>query len=345
LYNRRTGPNCANELCVEGRGEIMPRRDIAVFFAILILLSSVLAEPKKQKSENAESLPPRVFAPYIDLAKATSTLEQIHAASGTKYFTLAFVISGGGCVPAWGGNLPVATDTAIAGQIADLRKAGGDVIIAFGGQAGQELGVTCSDVASLQSAYQAVIDKYKVKQIDLDVEGDAIENQASNDRRSQALTKLVAANPGLRISYTLPVFPTGIIPSGVNLLKSAISYRTQIYVVNLMTMDYGNSVDAGGMARNAISAVNGTLRQVRALGLKTNVGITPMIGMNDSPGETFSLADADTLVKFASAHKDVALLSFWSVSRDTGSCVGTVSPTCSGVAQQDWEFSKTFQKF
>ncbi len=40
---------------------------------------------------------------------------------------------------------------------------------------------------------------YKVKQIDLDVEGDAIEDQASNDRRSQALTKLVAANPGLRI--------------------------------------------------------------------------------------------------------------------------------------------------
>ena len=96
-----------------------------------------------------------MFAPYIDLAKATSTLEQIHAASGTKYFTLAFIVSGGGCVPAWGGNLPVAMDKAIAGQIADLRKAGGDVIIAFGGQAGQELGVTCSDVASLQAAYQA----------------------------------------------------------------------------------------------------------------------------------------------------------------------------------------------
>ena len=286
-----------------------------------------------------------MFAPYIDLAKATSTLEQIHAASGTKYFTLAFIVSGGGCVPAWGGTLPVATDTAVASQIADLRKAGGDVIIAFGGQAGQELGVTCSDVASLQSAYQAVVDKYKVKQIDLDVEGDAIENQASNDRRSQALTRLVAANPGLRISYTLPVFPTGLIPSGITLLKSAVTYNTPVHVVNLMTMDYGNSVDAGGMATNAISAVNGTLAQVKSIGLKTNVGITPMIGMNDSPGETFSLADAQTVLKFASTHNDVALLSFWSVGRDAGSCVGTVSPTCSGVAQKDWEFSKTFQKF
>ncbi len=321
----------------------MHQRATVVFFSILLLLSSVFAEPKKPA--NQATLPARVFAPYIDMAKATSTLQQIHAASGTKYFTLAFVISGGGCVPAWGGNLPVATDTAIAGQIADLRKAGGDVIIAFGGQAGQELGVTCSEVASLQSAYQAVIDKYKVKQIDLDVEGDAIENQASNDRRSQALTNLVAANPGLRISYTLPVFPTGVIPSGITLLKSAVTHRNAIHVVNLMTMDYGNSVDAGGMARNAISAVNGALRQMKALGMKTNIGITPMIGMNDSPGETFSLSDANTVVKFASAHKDVALLSFWSVSRDSGSCVGTVSPTCSGVAQKDWEFSKTFQKF
>jgi chitinase len=322
----------------------MRRRATAIFFTILILLSSVVAAPKKEKAKES-TLPARVFAPYIDLAKATSTLEQIHAASGTKYFTLAFIVSGGGCVPAWGGNLPVATDTAIAGQIADLRKAGGDVIIAFGGQAGQELGLTCSDVPSLQSAYQAVIDKYKVKQIDLDVEGDAIENQASNDRRSQALTKLVAANPGLRISYTLPVFPTGLIPSGITLLKSAATHNTPVHVVNLMTMDYGNSVDAGGMATNAISAVNGALAQVKSIGLKTNIGITPMIGMNDSPGETFSLGDAQTVLKFASTHNDVTLLSFWSVGRDSGSCVGTVSPTCSGVAQKDWEFSKTFQKF
>jgi chitinase len=322
----------------------MRRRAIAALFMTSVLLSSAVAAPKKEKAAEA-TLPARVFAPYIDLAKATSTLEQIHAASGTKYFTLAFIVSGGGCVPAWGGNLPVATDTAIASQIADLRKAGGDVIIAFGGQAGQELGLTCSDVASLQSAYQAVIDKYKVKQIDLDVEGDAIENKASNDRRSQALTKLVAANPGLRISYTLPVFPTGLIPSGITLLKSAATYNTPVYVVNLMTMDYGNTVDAGGMATNAISAVNGTLAQVKSIGLKTNIGITPMIGMNDSPGETFSLADAETVLKFANAHNDVALLSFWSVGRDSGSCVGTVSPTCSGVAQKDWEFSKTFQKF
>ncbi|HLH06823.1 MAG TPA: chitinase [Terriglobales bacterium] len=313
---------------------------VIICFIVAVPLSSFTFAAEIEKG-----LPSRVFAPYIDLAKATGTLEQIHAASGTKYFTLAFIISGANCVPAWGGTLPVATDMDIAKQIIDLRKAGGDVIIAFGGQAGQELGVTCPDVASLQAAYQAVIDKYKVKQIDLDVEGEAIGNRASVDRRSQALTNLVAANPGLRISYTLAVTPGGLIPDGLTLLKNAVRHKTPIYVVNQMTMDYGVPVPAGDMARNAISATKGTLRQLKSIGLRAKIGITPMIGMNDSPGETFSLADAQTVLKFADENKDVVLLSFWSVGRDNGSCVGTVSPLCSGVAQTNWEFSRFFNKY
>src|ERR1700760_3042301 len=103
----------------------MHRRATAVSFLLLVFLSAVFAEPKKDDAAKLGELPARVFAPYIDLAKATSTLEQIHGASGTKYFTLAFVVSGGSCVPAWGGTLPVATDTAIADQVKDLRKAGG----------------------------------------------------------------------------------------------------------------------------------------------------------------------------------------------------------------------------
>lgn len=293
----------------------------------------------------SQSLPPRVFAPYIDMAKATSTLQQIHAASGTKYFTLAFVISGKDCEPSWGGTSAVSSDTAIAKQIEDLREAGGDVIIAFGGQAGKELGLTCPDAASLQAAYGIVVDKYKVKQLDLDIEGAAIEDNASVDRRNQAVTGLVAANPALRISYTLPVFPNGLTPSAINLVKSAVAHHTPVHVANLMTMDYGKPVDAGGMAKNAISAAKATITQLKRLGLNADVGITPMIGMNDSPGETFSLADAQAVLKFGREHKQVALLSFWSVSRDNGSTVGKVDPFGSGIAQKDWEFSQIFQKF
>ena len=50
---------------------------------------------------------------------------------------------------------------------------------------------------ALQAAYQAVIDKYKAKVLDLDIEHTAIEDPVSIDRRSQALTALAAANPGL----------------------------------------------------------------------------------------------------------------------------------------------------
>ncbi len=40
-----------------------------------------------------------------------------------------------------------------------------------------------------------------------------------------------------------------------------------------------------------------------------------MIGPNDTPGETFSLADAKTVVAFAKAN-GVGRLSFWSLNRD-----------------------------
>ena len=71
-----------------------------------------------------------------------------------------------------------------------------------------------------------------------------------------------------------------------------------------------------------------------------------MIGVNDTAGEVFGLSDAQTVLSYAEANNDaVALLSFWSVGRDNGSCMGTVSPTCSGIAQNEWAFSRVFQQF
>lgn len=51
---------------------------------------------------------------------------------------------------------------------------------------------------------------------------------------------LQAANPGLTISYTLPVLPTGLTPNGVALLANAVQRGVRVDVVNIMTMDYGD---------------------------------------------------------------------------------------------------------
>jgi chitinase len=312
---------------------------LAIIFCVLVsfsLVAQVASTPQ----------PTRLFAPYVDMNKLTTTLPQLQAASGIKTFTLAFVISGKDCEPAWGGKTPISADTDIAAGITKLRERGGDVIIAFGGYDGLELGQTCTTVQSLQAAYQAVVDKYKAKILDLDIEHTAIEDPVSIDRRSQALTALAAANPGLQINYTLPAIPAGLTDLSVNVIKSAVKNRTPVAVVNLMAMDYGSPVLTGAMGPNAVAAASGAMCQLKSLGLNARIGITPMIGVNDTAGETFTLDDAQVVVNYALANTStVALLAFWSVGRDNGSCSATVSPLCSGITQKDWDFTRIFHKF
>ncbi|HTD22249.1 MAG TPA: chitinase [Terriglobales bacterium] len=286
----------------------------------------------------------KFFAPYTDMS-LTSNLPQISSASGIKFFTMAFIIDGGGCTPVWGGLGPISGENTFAGYINTIRANGGDVVISFGGAAGSELAQVCGSVSSLQAAYQSVINKYNVKMLDFDIEGAAVGDPTSIDRRSQALARLAAANPGLQISLTLPVNPTGLDNNGISVVQSAVRFGTPVSVVTIMTMDYGSPNSNMGGA--ATMAATDTTSQLQSAGLHANVGIIPMIGQNDSGGEIFSLADAQTVLNFAQSHSNITRLSFWSVSRDNGGCPGNTaaSDTCSGVSQSNWAFSHIFEPF
>jgi len=294
----------------------------------------------------AQTQSPHTFAPYIDMSKMADRLSYVQSQAGTKTLTLAFIVGGTGCVPTWLANSPVASDTTISAAIAKFRAAGGDIVIAFGGYDGLELAQVCNDVPSLEAAYQAVVDKYKLKVLDLDIEHTAIEDPVSIDRRSQALAALAAANPGTQINYTLPATPAGLSDLSVNVIKSAVKFHTPVSVVNVMTMDYGAPVLTGAMGPNAVAAAAGAACQLKGLGLNAHVGITPMIGVNDTAGETFTLEDAQVVVNYALANSPtVTWLAFWSIGRDNGGCVCKVSPYCSGIPQKDWDFTRIFQKF
>jgi hypothetical protein len=234
-------------------------------------------------------------------------LLNIQQQSGIKVFTLGFIVGNGGCTPTWGGvGATVANDTlpngtTILSLVQGVRAAGGDVIISFGGASGTELALGCTTVSSLQAAYQAVLNKYSVNsstpvRLDFDIEGGATTDQASITRRNQALKalkNLKAANPGLVISYTLPVLPTGLVASGVNILNSVKTDGLSLDVVNVMAMDYGSANDNGGqMGLSAQQAASNTHNQVVAAGLSASIGVTPMIGINDVNTEIFQLTDA-----------------------------------------------------
>jgi chitinase len=164
----------------------------------------------------------------------------------------------------------------------------------------------------------------------------------------QALKGLKAANPNLVVSFTLPVLPTGLISSGTAVLNQAHKDGLNPDVINVMTMDYGSSVDNGGqMGLDATLAAQAVHTQIQQAGLSSSVGITPMVGQNDTGGEIFQLSDVNTVLMFANSNSYVTRLSFWSLSRDNGGCPGQklASATCSGIAQNTYQFSQSFEPF
>lgn len=293
-------------------------------------------------------VPSRIFAPYLASWLPEHDIAQISQASGIRYFSLGFVISNpNACAPTWSGKKPVAQESEMSAEVAMLRNHGGDVIVSFGGANGKELAQTCLDAASLQSAYQSVIDKYNVRRLDFDIEAAAIRDPASIDRRNLVLAALESANPGLAISFTLAASPDGILPEGLDLLKNAVQHNLKVATVNILAMDYGPDADPNDMGQNAISAATHALQQLKSVNLEANLGITVMIGRNDVSPEVFAQNDAQALLSFAQANSDVHLLSNWSVGRDR-SCPGEtkiVSGTCSGITQQPYEFAHIFEKF
>jgi Cellulose binding domain len=292
------------------------------------------------------------FAPYTDTSLFPPfSLVSTAQATGVKQFNLAFVVNGGGgsCTPEWGGVSALGADP-VAAQIGALRAIGGDVRISFGGEAGSELAITCTDASALQAAYQNVITTYDVNKIDFDIEGAAVDNTAANARRDQALVALEKANPGLQVSFTLPVLPSGLTTDGVAVLDGAAGAGVKLSAVNVMAMDYGDGAapnPSGNMGTFAIDAATATDAQVAtAFGISDAaawpmIAVTPMIGVNDTSDEIFTVANAQQLVAFA-ASKHLAWLSMWSGARDaqcSGGAQSFASPTCSSVIQSPHAFA------
>ncbi|BFU41818.1 cellulose binding domain-containing protein [Krasilnikovia sp. MM14-A1004] len=283
------------------------------------------------------------FAPYVDMGLSTSTgLAQI--GNGVKSFSLAFVTSVG-CKASWFNAFDPRTKH-FSDEIDAVRRNGGDVKVSFGGATGIELAQACTNDKALEAEYQAVVSAYNLKYIDLDIEGAAVADKTTIDRRSAALASLQKANPGLKISLTLPVLPEGLTADGLNVVDSAKKAGVDVDLVNIMAMDYGRAgQDYGDLA---IQAVKSTKDQIKSLYGNSDaaafkmVGVTPMIGKNDDQG-TFTQSDARDVVAFANANH-LGFVSFWELNRDRNACSGALFQ-CTNIAQSPSEFSKIFAGF
>ncbi|HEV3360355.1 MAG TPA: cellulose binding domain-containing protein [Pseudonocardiaceae bacterium] len=296
---------------------------------------------------------PGIAAPFIDLgAWPTPSLTTIAENTGLRAFSLGFITNGStNCTASWFNAYSMSAGFELS-DINSLRSIGGDVKPSFGGEAGTELAQACTDVTSLTAAYQSVINEYNLTQIDFDIEGAAVADHASIDRRSAAMAALesaaTAAGKSLSITLTLPVLPSGLDANGQYVVQSAVSHNVTISTVNVMAMDYGDSEapnPAGKMGTYAIDAAQSTEQQLAgwypgksAAQLWNMVGVTPMLGVNDQSDEVFTQSDETQLLNFAQT-QHLGELGFWDVTRDGNACTGSLSQ-CTNISQTPYQFSK-----
>ncbi|MGW1212484.1 cellulose binding domain-containing protein [Streptomyces sp. NPDC002499] len=301
---------------------------------------------------------PGVAAPFVDLGSyPTPNLTQIATDTGLRQFSLGFITAGStGCNASWFNSF----DPGAGWDRADfdsLRAMGGDVRPSFGGASGTELALACTSTTALQAQYQKVVDAYALDRVDFDIEGAAAVDHASIDRRSTAVAAVQAAQRAkgrdLKVTLTLPVLPSGLTADGVYILSSAKSHNLNVDTVNLMAMDYGDSAapnPSGKMGTYAIQAATSTRAQIASVwpSLTTAqtwamVGLTPMLGQNDTASEVFTFADAQQVLTFAKQNH-LGELGFWDVTRDRNACTGALSQ-CTNVPQTPYQFSKLFATY
>jgi hypothetical protein len=296
---------------------------------------------------------PGAAAPFVDIgAWPTPNLTQIAETTGLRQFSLGFIVNGTAtCTPSWFNAYAMSAGFEQS-DIASLRAIGGDVKPSFGGEAGTELAQSCTDVPSLTAAYQSAITAYNLTQIDFDIEGAAVADPASIDRRSQAVAALqrtaAAAGKTLNVTLTLPILPSGLTADGLYVVQSAVKYGAKITMVNGMAMDFGDieapnpsgqmgtyAIDTAKSLHNQLTPLYPSLTSAQVWNM---IGVTPMIGQNDNSSEVFYQADMRQLLTFAQ-QQHLGELAFWDVTRDGNACTGSLSK-CTDITQTPYEFSK-----
>ncbi len=307
------------------------------------------------------------FAPYVDVTLPPSLDFQDPTVNPSPDVVLAFIVGGqdSACEPAWGGQYSLdqaATQLDLDRRIARYRQQGGDVLVSFGGEANSELALSCTDPAKLTAAYLAVVNRYHLSAIDLDLEGSGLDPAASA-RRATAIAAVQAAEHraghDLAVWLTLPVAVDGLQDNAVATLDDMLAAKVNVAGVNIMTMDYGSDRPAGtGIVAAAMESVDATQRQlvsayrragtvITPIEAYAKIGVTPMIGQNDEPTDVLTTADAQRLFDEATS-RGVSRFSMWSLNRDVqcgGNVVSSIAnDRCSGVPEKLLQFSNIFNQ-
>ena len=278
-----------------------------------------------------------IFSPYVDvLLWPTLDVSELYEAIRTTEFTLSFITADASGKPSWGSQIPL---NQIHYKNIMEKAIGCKFTISFGGANGVEL--ACFEGNSTEMLfeyYKSVLEIYPmITGLDFDVEGGAVSNLLANEKRSKSLKLIQEAYPNLKISFTLPVMPTGLLENALDLLKNARDKGLKLDHINLMIMDYG--IGCVDMSAAGIGAFESVSKQLEAISYPQQIVLTPMIGQNDTANEIFQLKDAYVLRDYMKRVQGGGI-KIWSLNRD----VKEDGPLykSSKIEQKDYEFCSIF---
>lgn len=284
------------------------------------------------------------YAPYYyafgwgNPSYAFSSLVDMRSRGGPAAVTIGFVLSDGSC--------NASTDIqAHRDDVAAYVAAGGHVKASFGGAAGSYLEYACASAAELADALGRFVDETGITDLDFDLEQHAMSSNAALNAMRGAALKQLQDTRHVRVGFTLPVAPGGLLSESIDIVQAAVSAGVQIAIVNGMTMDYGDGTDLGAVPSRSIDGLAQQLRGIMP-GLTLDqvyrrLGATAMIGQNDDD-ETLSLDNARTLVDYARQHQ-LGLVSFWAIQRDQACPPAGALDVCSHVNTETFQFSAIFE--
>ncbi|MEV4101442.1 carbohydrate-binding protein [Nonomuraea sp. NPDC049649] len=261
-------------------------------------------------------------------------------ATGVKSFTMAFILSSGGCNPAWDGQRPL-TGGPDQQAINTIKSKGGSVQISFGGWQGNKLGPNCATPQAFAGAVQQVINAVGPAVVDFDIENyDEFENHTVQDRILNGLKIVKQNNPNVKVVVTFGTSRTGPNAHGVRLINQARALNVPIDNFTIMPFDFGSpniyqdTINAAEGLKNALKNAYGyTDAQAYA-----RMGISGMNGLSDQ--HEMTTPQTWTQIRDWATSKGLTRLAYWGVNRDRSCPGGGVVAHCSGISQGEWEFTR-----
>lgn len=302
----------------------------------------------------ALAAPRVVVSPYKFLPLNRAPAHVIGAPDATPYLAkgpvaLTWAFATGECgSEVWQGQTGAEVAQA---NVAGFARAGIDYVISTGGQGGV---FTCATDEGMER-FIARYDSPHLAGIDFDIEAGQTGGQiASLVRRAATAQK---KRPHLRFSFTVATHAASdgsrrsLNALGETILAAVRAGGLRGWTFNLMVMDYGPpSADACvlrgdvcDMGRSAVQAVR-NVHEKYGIPL-AQIEVTPMIGVNDMPGNDFTLDDA-RMVGAAVKSMGLAGLHWWSLDRDRPCKVPVpgASDRCSGMDGAAGAFDAAFRE-